>query len=52
MSGAGGEGKVVNVLATGSVDQSVKVSRFPSRTCRRVDADYRSGHHRFDIFCL
>jgi hypothetical protein len=25
MSGAGGEGKVVNVLATGSVDQSVKV---------------------------
>jgi WD40 repeat protein len=26
MSGAGGEGKVVNVLATGSVDQSVKVS--------------------------
>jgi hypothetical protein len=52
MSGAGGEGKVVNVLATGSVDQSVKVSRIPSGTCSGVKADCRSGHHRFDIFCL
>lgn len=30
MSGAGGEGKVVNVMATGSVDQSVKVSLITS----------------------
>ena len=54
MSGAGGEGKVVNVLATGSVDQSVKVSLSPVRDLfwRRVRADCRSGHHRFGIFCL
>ena len=51
MSGAGGEGKVVNVLATGSVDQSVKVSRVSYGTCRRLNADCRSGHHRL-IFCL
>jgi platelet-activating factor acetylhydrolase IB subunit alpha len=35
MSGAGGEGKVVNVLATGSVDQSVKVSPVPLGNCSR-----------------
>jgi len=52
MSGAGGEGKVVNVLATGSVDQSVKVSRVSYGVWRRVKADDRSGHHRVILLII
>ena len=54
MSGGAGEAKVVNVLATGSVDQSIKVCLSLSHVFVFVpgdgmNADDRFGHHSLGL---